>query len=59
MELGFLFHKGRRAMAGLTVEEKSLTLDGCKALGDEKAGLTRSKTRCAGRRQGAGRGEVD
>ena len=38
---------------------KSLTLDGCKALGDEKAGLTRSKTRCAGRRQGAGRGEVD
>jgi hypothetical protein len=37
---------------------KSLTLDGCKALGDARVS-PRSKTRRAGRRQGAGRGEAD
>jgi hypothetical protein len=38
---------------------KSLTLDGCKALRDEKRVSPRSNTRCAGRRQGAGQGEAD
>ncbi len=39
---------------------KSLTLDGYQALGDEKAGLTPARKRGApSRRQGAGRGEAD